>query len=458
MTKIKLIILLSILYSGMFGQRNFSLAEAIDYALSENSKMKQASLNAEDASLSVREFKSIGIPQINGKINYQYYIAVPQQPIVDFITPSIYQVLFDENVIPEKDLGPPRTSSISFFQPNNLSGSLEVNSLLFDGSYLYGLKAAKLYKELSVKQIKITEQEIRANVTKAYLGTLIAIETRKFFQDNLGIIQKSLNDAEKMYENGFVESLDVDRLTLSRDKINLELQKIDHVIEINKNLLKFQMEFPLQDSIILTDKFDEINQELLPNGLVDKPSINYNDRAEYDVLNTNIQLNELNVKRIKAGRYPSARAFANLQSSLQRENLFDSNETGWLTSAFVGLGINLPIYDGGTISAQSERAKVNLENLKIEREDFENSIQLVAENAWLQYQSAKMEVETNKKSLEISQRIFNKSNIKFQEGIGSSIELQQAESDLYIYQNNYINAIYGQVKAAVDLLEALGKL
>ena len=442
----------------MFGQRNFSLAEAIDYALSENSKMKQASLNAEDASLSVREFKSIGIPQINGKINYQYYIAVPQQPIVDFITPSIYQVLFDENVIPEKDLGPPRTSSISFFQPNNLSGSLEVNSLLFDGSYLYGLKAAKLYKELSVKQIKITEQEIRANVTKAYLGTLIAIETRKFFQDNLGIIQKSLNDAEKMYENGFVESLDVDRLTLSRDKINLELQKIDHVIEINKNLLKFQMEFPLQDSIILTDKFDEINQELLPNGLVDKPSINYNDRAEYDVLNTNIQLNELNVKRIKAGRYPSARAFANLQSSLQRENLFDSNETGWLTSAFVGLGINLPIYDGGTISAQSERAKVNLENLKIEREDFENSIQLVAENAWLQYQSAKMEVETNKKSLEISQRIFNKSNIKFQEGIGSSIELQQAESDLYIYQNNYINAIYGQVKAAVDLLEALGKL
>ncbi|HRX29921.1 MAG TPA: TolC family protein [Saprospiraceae bacterium] len=458
MTKIKLIILLSILYSGMFGQRNFSLSEAIDYALSENSKMKQASLNAEDASLSVREFKSIGIPQINGKINYQYYIAVPQQPIVDFITPSIYQVLFDENVIPEKDLGPPRTSSISFFQPNNLSGSLEVNSLLFDGSYLYGLKAAKLYKELSVKQIKITEQEIRANVTKAYLGTLIAIETRKFFQDNLGIIQKSLNDAEKMYENGFVESLDVDRLTLSRDKINLELQKIDHVIEINKNLLKFQMEFPLQDSIILTDKFDEINQELLPNGLVDKPSINYNDRAEYDVLNTNIQLNELNVKRIKAGRYPSARAFANLQSSLQRENLFDSNETGWLTSAFVGLGINLPIYDGGTISAQSERAKVNLENLKIEREDFENSIQLVAENAWLQYQSAKMEVETNKKSLEISQRIFNKSNIKFQEGIGSSIELQQAESDLYIYQNNYINAIYGQVKAAVDLLEALGKL
>ena len=458
MTKIKLIILLSILYSGMFGQRNFSLSEAIDYALSENSKMKQASLNAEDASLSVREFKSIGIPQINGKINYQYYIAVPQQPIVDFITPSIYQVLFDENVIPEKDLGPPRTSSISFFQPNNLSGSLEVNSLLFDGSYLYGLKAAKLYKELSVKQIKITEQEIRANVTKAYLGTLIAIETRKFFQDNLGIIQKSLNDAEKMYENGFVESLDVDRLTLSRDKINLELQKIDHVIEINKNLLKFQMEFPLQDSIILTDKFDEINQELLPNGLVDKPSINYNDRAEYDVLNTNIQLNELNVKRIKAGRYPSARAFANLQSSLQRENLFDNNETGWLTSAFVGLGINLPIYDGGTISAQSERAKVNLENLKIEREDFENSIQLVAENAWLQYQSAKMEVETNKKSLEISQRIFNKSNIKFQEGIGSSIELQQAESDLYIYQNNYINAIYGQVKAAVDLLEALGKL
>ncbi|HPQ20212.1 MAG TPA: TolC family protein [Saprospiraceae bacterium] len=458
MTKIKLIILLSILYSGMFGQRNFSLSEAIDYALSENSKMKQASLNAEDASLSVREFKSIGIPQINGKINYQYYIAVPQQPIVDFITPSIYQVLFDENVIPEKDLGPPRTSSISFFQPNNLSGSLEVNSLLFDGSYLYGLKAAKLYKELSVKQIKITEQEIRANVTKAYLGTLIAIETRKFFQDNLGIIQKSLNDAEKMYENGFVESLDVDRLTLSRDKINLELQKIDHVIEINKNLLKFQMEFPLQDSIILTDKFDEINQELLPNGLVDKPSINYNDRAEYDVLNTNIQLNELNVKRIKAGRYPSARAFANLQSSLQRENLFDSNETGWLTSAFVGLGINLPIYDGGTISAQSERAKVNLENLKIEREDFENSIQLVAENAWLQYQSAKMEVETNKKSLEISQRIFNKSNIKFQEGIGSSIELQQAESDLYIYQNNYINAIYGQVKAAVDLLEALGRL
>jgi outer membrane protein TolC len=438
-------------------QESFSLQQAVDYAIRKHSTMKLAELNMQDADQSVKEYRAIGIPQVTGGINYQYYLAVPQQPIVDFITPSVYEVLFDENVLARRDLGPPNVSTISFFQPHNLTGSIEVSSMLFDGSYLYGLKAAKLYRELALKQVGVSEQEIKSNVTKAYYATLIAQENLKVLQNNSKTVEKSLSDAKVMFENGFLESLDVDRLQLSNNRISTEIQKIEDLIEISLNVLKFQMEYPISSPIALTDDINSIT--LSDNAeYTDAPLVNYNDRAEYEVLNTNISLNELNLKRIKAGYYPTLRAFGNVQTSLQRSDLFDDTEAGWINSSGVGLAINIPIYDGGARSAQSQRSEIDINKIKLQKSQFENAVNMQVSNAWLSYKSAKKEVEFTKSTLTLTENIYQKSNIKFQEGVGSSVELSQAETELYAAQGNYINAIYQLINTKADLEIALGKL
>ena len=191
---------------------------------------------------------------------------------------------------------------------------------------------------------------------------------------------------------------------------------------------------------------------------MDTPEINYSNRAEYNVLTTNISLNELNLKRIKAGKWPSVKVFGNLQSSLFREDLFDNDEAGWITSSGVGVGVNVPIYDGGARSAQAQRSRIEIDKIKLQKTQFENAVNMQVYNAWLSYQSAKDEVTYTKNTLEITENIYNKSNIKFQEGVGSSIEVSQAETELYNAQGAYINAMYQYISSKADLDIALGKL
>ncbi len=437
--------------------QSFSLEEAVQYAIKNNTNIKISSLESKTADATVKEYRAIGIPQVTGSINYQYYFAVPQQPIADFITPSVYRVLFDESVIPERDLGPPNTNNFSFFQPHNLTAGVEINSLIFDGSYIYGLKAAKLYRELALKQINLTIEDVKSKTTKAYLSVLIAEENLEVVENNLSVIKKSLSDAQAMYENGFIESLDVDRLQLSHDKLELEISNLTNLIEISKNVLKFQMEYPISDEIQLSDDMDSV-MELNNSLLVKTPGLEYSNRVEYDLLNTSIHLNQLNLKSINAKKYPSVRAFGNVQSALQREDLFDSNEAGWLNSAFAGVGINVPIYDGGSRSAQSQNSKIEIERLQLQKKQLETSIRMQVSNAELALGNAYQSLLNSQDNLNTTERIYRKTNIKFQEGVGSSIEITQAEAELYSAQGEYINSLYELVNAQTELKIALGKL
>ena len=160
------LIMLLLLSTSIGAQQSFSLEEAIDYAIQHSQQVRMAELDVKDAAAQITEFKAIGIPQVNGTVNYQYYIEVPVNPVEDFITPSVYRVLENEGV-PGVDpyVGPPEIFEFSFFQRNNLNVGIEGSWLLFDGSYLSGLKAAKLFKDLTQKGMDVTEEKIRADVT-----------------------------------------------------------------------------------------------------------------------------------------------------------------------------------------------------------------------------------------------------------------------------------------------------
>lgn len=439
-------------------QTAFSLNEAIDYGIKASNEVKKKNLAISDASQQVKEIKSTGLPKVSASVNYNHFLAVPAQPVEDFLGPAVYGILFAENVIPNRDLGPPRTFNFTLFQPNQLSAGVEASSLLFDAAYFYGLRAAKFYKELVNQEKEVTIQKLKENITKAYLSVLFAEENLAVMQKNMTILDKSLKEAKAMYQNGFAESLDIDRLQLSYDNLSTEIENITQLVKISKNLLKFQMNFPVTEEIVLSEDLDQItlawdNTTELENGAID-----FSNRQEYKLLQLSGQLNDLDYKRTVAGYYPTLRGFINAQGNLYRKNLFDNDETGWIPQSAVGLAMQIPIYDGGEKSAKLQRIKLRNEDTEIEKQNLENAIRLQVTNAYLAYTNASKTLTNRQKSLEVTNAIYNKTLIKFREGIGSSLEVTQAESDLFAAQAAFTDAGYSMLTALLDWKAALGKL
>ncbi|NNE15921.1 MAG: TolC family protein [Saprospiraceae bacterium] len=459
MNKIKLAIILFAFTHTTYGQESFNLQEAIDYALVNSNEMKMAQLDIEDAEAQITEFKAIGMPQLDAGINYQYYMAVPVNPVQDFITPSVYDVLEDEQLVPlESFEGPPEVFEFSFFQKNNLTANLNASWLLFDGSYLTGLRGARMFRDLNKKAVDVKAEKVRSNVTKAYMNILIAEENKKTLEKNIANINKSLNEAEAFYENGFLEKLDVDRILLSLENVSTEKEKIDQIIDISYNLLKFQMSYPLENEISITEDLETLVNLLKIENADLEETIDFNKRAEFAQIEMGEDLNELNIERLKKGYLPNLRARANVNESLQRNNLFDGDEIGFIPQASVSLGLNIPIFDGNQKKGQIQQAKIEQERIGIQKSEFQRAVSLQVANARMQYINAKKTLSNRERALNIVEDIYKTTQIKFKEGVGSSLEVTQAESQLFSAQANYISALYDLLITKTDLDIALGNI
>ena len=453
-------LLLLIIMLGYFSeaQQSFTLEEAVAYGLENQNSQKISDVEIANADQDINEFRSIGLPKISGGIDYNYYFYTPKQPVPDFISPAVYAILEAEG-LPTTTQGPVETFELTFVQPQQLNLGINANMKVFDGTYIYGLKAAKLYRDLVKKQKDASEVDIKSNITKAYLSILIAKENEKTLKDNILTIQKSLNEVRAMYEAGFMESLDVDRLQLSHDNLTTQLENVYGLIELSYNLLKFQMSYPIDDEIQLEETIEELIEKFDANSnaaleIVISPE----KRAEFQLLNTTQDLNNLDLKRNKAGYYPSVSVFASFQETLQRSSLFDSNETGFLPTGLLGFNINVPIYDGGEKSAKIQKVKLNIEKTNLQKREFTRAMTLQVRNSQIAYLNAKRNLQNRNKALEMTQSIYDRTKIKFNEGVGSSVEVTQAEGTLYQAQAEYISALYDVLQSKVDLDIALGDL
>jgi len=457
MTRVNILLFFTMWSCSIRAQSSFSLEEAIAYGIEHQNAMKLNDLEIASADSDIKEIRSIGIPKVNGAIDYNYYFYVPKQPIQDFIGPAVYSILEAEG-LPTTTQGPPQTFELSFVQPQQLNLGLSANALVFDGSYIYAIKASKLYKDLVRKQKDATADQVKNNITKAYLSILIVEENKRTLKDNIFTLEKSLNEVKAMYEAGFMESLDVDRLQLSYDNLNTQVENLNGLIELSKNLLKFQMGYPLDDEIALSEDINELILKFDAEVLSDDIVIDPNKRSEFQVLNTTQELNQLDLKRNKAGYLPNVGAFASFQESLQRTNLFDGDQTGFLPTGLLGFKVNVPIYDGGEKSAKIQKVKLNIEKVDVQKDEFTRGMTLQVKNAQVAMSNAKRNLENRRKTLAMTKSIYDRTKIKFTEGVGSSVEVTQAENGLYQAQAEVISSLYDLLQAKVDLDIALGKL
>ena len=443
-----------------FAQESFSLPEAVDYALENHLDLKSQELKKIDADAQVSEYLASGMPKVSAGANYQYFLAIPSQILPDFLSPVVDSRLAFHTLIDPTQIGPGSGVGlpVQFGTKHNVSGSLDFNSMLFNLSFIHGLKAVKAASQLTTAQERQINYNIRSNVTTTYQAVLITMENKELVNQNIENLEATIKETKILYEAGFVEKLDVDRLELSLENLKLEVEKLSGAINLSKNVLKFQMNYPIKQEITLSEDLENLNTILAVDDLAIYKELDFANRPEEEVFEKALMLNEINKASINSTKYPSLNVFGNYSQNLQRNELFNGDENEWLPSSLVGLNLNIPIYDGGLRKAQMQRAQIQYDNLEIDREKFRYGLQLQMENIKVNYENAKSIAINAEKSLKLSQEIYRVAQVKYREGVGSSLELTQAETEIYAAQTKYINALFDVLNARTELLKTLGIL
>ena len=431
---VAIILLVQTMYS-----QSFTMEEAVSYALENHNDIKRNLLDQSDAEWQVKEYWASGLPQVNGNISYQYFFEIPTT-----ILPPEFVMEGDPN-------------EVQFGTSNNLTAGLSAGALLFDGGFLVGLKAQRAYRELVKSQIGQTERDIRVNVVKAYLNVLVLNESLSIIEKNISSIEETRDETQAIYENGFAEQLDVDRLNLTLQNLESERDNLVEIIESTKVILKFQMGYPMAEEITLTDDINRIETLNPVDDDLDMGDWSYEDRVEIGLIDQGIGLTDINIRAIKARYLPSLTASVAYNQSLQTNDLFGKGNK-WFPTGVAGVNLAVPIYDAKDKRSKVERAKIDREELLLQRDDMQRLIEMEVRTSRINVQNARRNLQQRLASQDLSEKIYNTTLIKYREGVGSSIEVNQAEFEMLTAQRNYIDSLFNYLLTRTDLERALGKI
>lgn len=440
MKKASLLVALLLFFFQAKAQVTFTLEEAVSYALKNHPEVKNGIADRQDAELQIDEIKQSGLPQINGSFSYSANLIIPKTVVA--------ANTFDPTA-PEGLLIP-----LEFGVPWGGQAAIGLNQLVFDAQWLVGLRAADTYRQLADQGLVQTKVTLSENVQKAYYSVLVSQERTEIINLNISRLDSVIYNTQKLFEQGFVEKLDIDRLTVQRNNLITEKQKVQNLIRLSKNLLKFQMSFDMKSEILLTDKLDDINIDLLTS--TSRLDVNPDDRIEYNLLQTQRKLTELNIERYQKGYLPSVSFSGNLGANHGNRG-FNPFEN-WFALSSLSLGVNIPIFDSGLKRTQIERERISLVKVDNGAEIMKSSFELENQQALVNLTNGLETLEIQKRNLALAEEVVRVSQIKYKEGVGSNLEIINAENDLKQSQTNYLASVYDVLVAKVDLDKAHGKL
>ncbi len=449
MKKALLIIGFGVIATCSFAQANdsasfsFSIQQSIDYALQNQHDIKNALLDEEIAKKKVNEIMGMGLPQINSSFDLKDFLEIPT------------------SLIPAEIFGGPPGSfaAVKFGTTYQASAGIDASQLIFSGDYFLGLKASKVYVELSTKAVQRSQIDIAATVSKAYYTVLINEERMKLMDANIMRIKKAMDDTKVLLTNGFVEKIDLDRLTVTYNNLLIEQEKIHRLLKLGTYLLKYQMGMNINASLTLTDKLADVKFDVNNNLSLEK--FDYTKRVEYNLFQIQYKLAGLDVKRTRFAYLPNAFAYAGISRAAQR-NTFTIFNTGsqyeWYPTTLVGAKVTMPIFNGLQRNAKNQQAKLSLQKAENNIEFIKKSIDLDLTSSMTILKNASVSLENQKKNIVLAEEVYRLSKLKYEQGVGSNIEMLAAETALKESQTNYFNALFDALVAKIDFDKANGNL
>ena len=418
-----------------FGQAELSLSldQALDMALQKNTTMLNAALDIDYAETQVNELKAQGLPQVSGSADFSHTFKIPTQ------------------IIPGDFVGQPGTMiATQFGVPFNVNVGVGASQLLFDGTFFLGLKAASEFVNISKLSASASEIDIKEGVTKAYYMALISQQNIGQLSASLANIKKLQSETEQLYKAGFAEKLDVDRLTLSVSNLEININKLQNQAKLAKQLLLNTIGVDVNQELTLTSKIP---------GEPTSDSYAAVNRIEIKLIDQQQELNQLNLKRYKMGYFPSIYGnFSYGSSTFASDGKFGELGDDWYGNGRYAVSLNVPIFDGLYKKAKMDQAKIDFKKTENTKQQALLGMNLQVGQAKTNYLNALKTIELQKKSQDLAESIFNTTKIKFKEGIGSSFEMINAESELTQANTNYLIALYELNVARIDLNKALGIL
>ncbi len=441
-------------------RNEFSAKQAVDYGLKNAVQVKNALIDIKLQQQTNREITAAAFPQINGNVSTTHFFNIAVQTIPNFISPSVYQVLQDQAV---KDgngnpINQPANGfgniNAQFGVPWIASGGIEFSQLLFDGQVFVGLQARSAAMDLATKSAEVTAEQIKANIYKIYYQLVVGNSQLASLQANIDRFEKLLRDTKEIYKNGFAEKLDIDKIVVQLNNLKTEKQKVMQQLEAGNAGLKFLINMPQKEELVLTDSLTE---DELKFNILDE-SYNYNDRKEIQLLTLASKLNGYNIKRYNLSRIPTVAAFGSYSKNAQRNSFNFFNKGDWFTTSFIGLRISVPIFDGFARRAKIESAKLTLQKSNNSLEQSKQSMDNEVIQARSRFKNALLTADVQKQNIQLAENVFNTTRKKYDEGLGSNQEIYTAQTELKVAQNNYYSALYDAITAKVDYLKAVGKL
>jgi len=443
MRKITYIItLLSIIAINSYAQQapkdsvyNLSLQDCINYAYEHQDSVINAKLDVQSADYKVKETIGSGLPQISGSVNFQDYLKAPT-------------ILFPN--------GKGGFQSFSIYQKYNNTFGLGLNQLLFDGTYLVGVKAAKTYKELSARSYTRSRIDVNVNVTKAYYQVLVNAEQIRLLDANVKELKQQLDETTAQNKQGFVEKIDVQRLTVQYNSVVNTHDNTLRLLGLSYQLLKFQMGMPIENQVTLTDKLEDISLDPNIQDISADTSF-YHNRVEYGLSETNLKLNQYDLQRKKAQYLPSLSFNAQTSALFQNDSFSKLYATNF-PSTYIGITLNIPIFSGGQRLNQVRQTNINVIKAQNDLNNLKNALDLQASQARINYTNGLQTLKSQKENQELAAEVLRVSKIKYSQGVGSSIEVTQAETALEDADNKYIQGLYDALISKVDLEQAYGRI
>lgn len=438
-------LLLSLLFFSniLFSQQlNLTLEDCIELALKNNENLKNSILEENISKAVSKEYLAVGLPQIyvDGGLQYNHEV---QKSLIDI---SRFMPGVPEGTEQEVQFGQTYEGRFDF----------NIDQMIFNGSYFVGLSATKELEKLSNKLTQRTEIDIYESVSKAYYTVLNTKSRIDLVKSNIERLLTLLEESQQLYDNGFIEKLDIDRITVSYNNLQSEKIKTDRLYDLSLFVLKFQIGIPLNQEIKL---IGNLNEDILENFDFDLSKFDYNKRIEYSILKTDRNLKSYDLKNNRSQYLPQIYLNYNygLNTSASSYDLFFDSYR-WKNFGTVGLNLVVPIFDGFL-----KRSKINQSKYKIEQIDnqllfLERSIDLQINQSVVDYSNSKESLEITSKNLDLALSIYNASEKKYKEGVGSNLEVLNANAGLKQAQTNYYNAVYEVIISKINLEKTLGTL
>jgi len=442
MFKKVMIIFLVLLYTGAteaqeitIDSLSLSISKAKTYALENNYKMKNAKQDVLAAKKKVWETTAIGLPQVSGKIDYTNNLTIGTMPL-SITDPS----------------GNVNTSFIQMGSPHSASASITVSQLIFDGSYIVGLQSAAVYKQISELAEFKSETLIDEAVTNAYAGAILNDEIVKILEGNVETLEENLEQTTAYFENGLSEEQNVQQLQILVSSTKNLLFKAERERETAYQMLKFTMGMDINAPIKLENGLEFLLLDNLDEGMAEQ-GFTIEDNIDFEIETNKVKSQELLAKLEKSKYLPSLSAFYNAKQDAFAENFdFFSSDQDWYGAQVIGVSMNIPIFNSGAKHVRVQQAKIELEKAKTTQQETSQKLILDFQKAKNTYLYSINQYYTAKENMELSKTIRDKEATKYFEGMSTSLDLSNAEVQMFETQKAYVQSIFAliQSKAAIN--------